>query len=236
MTIPFDTDWQRVATSPGAAVALARWATLEPGLAGADLDTLRRRARSRDVAQSDATLAALIRLATDDLLARRVIVEALMGRLLPIAATLARRSHDPYDGVLVELAGWAWELAATTPADRWAVLLAPQLARLAKRRYLAGRPIQPIVPLADHEPPATTDGLDERLALYEARLLLERAAASATITPNAARVLDAFALDDATDRLIAQYLERSEAAIKKTRERALARLRTYRWALALRAA
>jgi len=66
-----------------------RWAALEPGLASTDLDTLRRRARSRDVAQSDATLAALLRLAADDLLARRVIVEALMSRLVPLAAPLA---------------------------------------------------------------------------------------------------------------------------------------------------
>jgi DNA-directed RNA polymerase specialized sigma24 family protein len=236
VTIPFDTDWQRVATSAGAAVALARWAGLEPALAAADLDTLRRRARSLDVAQSDATIAALLRLAADDLLARRVIVEALMGRLVPIAAALARRSHDSYDDVLVELAGWAWELAATTPADRWAVLLAPELARLAKRRYLAARPIQPVVPLGDHQPPATTDGLGERLGVHEVGLLLERAVTSGTITPNAARVLNAFALDDAADRAIAQDLGCSEAATKKTRERALARLRTYRWALALRAA
>jgi DNA-directed RNA polymerase specialized sigma24 family protein len=236
MTIPFDADWQRVATSPDATAAVARWATLEPGLAAADLDTLRRRARSRDVAQSDATLAALLRLATADSLARRVIVEALMSRLVPIAATLARRSHDPYDDVLVELAGWAWELAATTPADRWATLLAPKLARLAKRRYLAARPMQPVVPLGDHEPPATTDGLDERLGVHEAAVLLERAVASGIITPNAAEVLDAFALDDASDQAIAHYLECSEAATTKTRHRALARLRKYRWAIALRAA
>ncbi|MHB8466515.1 MAG: RNA polymerase sigma factor [Acidimicrobiales bacterium] len=237
MTIPFDTDWQRVATSPDAAAAVARWATLEPGLASADLDTLRCRARSRDVAQSDATLAALLRVAADDLLARRVIVEALMGRLVSIAATLARRSHDPYDDVLVELAGWAWELAATTPADRWAVLLAPQLARLAKRRYLGAKPVQPVaVPLGELEPPATTEGLDDRLGIYEARVLLERAAAAGIITPTAAQVLDAFAVDDASDPVIAQYLECSEAATKKTRLRALARLRKYRWAIALRAA
>ena len=236
MSVPFDADWKRVAASPDAAVTLARWATLELGLAGANLDTLRRRARSRDVAQSDATLAALLRLAADDVLARRVIVEALMGRLVPIAATLARRSHDAYDDVLVELAGWAWELAATTAADRWAVLLAPELARLAKRRYLAARPLQPVVPFGNHELPATTDGLDEQLSRHEVDLLLERAVASGTVTPNAARVLSTLAVTDATDRVIAQHVGRTEAATKKTRERALARLRTFRWALALRAA
>jgi hypothetical protein len=140
MAIPFDADWRRVAASPDTTIALARWAKTEPSLAGADLDTLRRRAASRDIAQSDSTLAALLRLAGADLLARRTILEALMARLVPIAAALARRTGDEYDDVLAEVAGWAWELTATIPADRWTVLLAPNLARLARRRYLTARP------------------------------------------------------------------------------------------------
>jgi hypothetical protein len=236
MTIPFDTDWQRVATSPPAAVALSRWAALEPGLASTDLDTLRRRARSRDVAQSDATLAALLRLAADDLLARRVIVEALMGRLVPIAAAIARQGGEAYDDVLADLAGWAWELAATTPADQWTAFLAPKLARLAKRRYLSGRPHQPIVHLGDNEPPAATGELDEQLGLCEVGALLERAVASGTITPAAAVVLRALAVADATDRVIADQIGRTEEGTKKVRRRAVAQLRTCRWTLALRAA
>ncbi|MHB8466577.1 MAG: hypothetical protein ACYDH6_22655 [Acidimicrobiales bacterium] len=236
MAIPFDADWRRITLSSDTAVVLARWAMLEPSLAGADLDTLCGRARSRNVAESDATLAVLLRLAATDVLARRVIVEALMSRLVPIAAALARQGGEAYDDVLGELAGWAWELAATTAADRWPVLLAPKLARLAKRRYLAARPHHPVVHLGDNDPPATRDGLDEQLAVYEVGALLERAVTTGTISTAAACVLQALAITDATDRVIAQHLGRGVAGTKKTRERSLTQLRTWRPALALRAA
>jgi hypothetical protein len=233
LTIPFDADWRRVIVSPGATAALARWANLEPGLAGGDLDSLRRRAASRDAAQSDTTLAALLRLAQSDGLARRTILEALLPRLVPIAAALARRNGEEFDDVLVEVAGWAWGLAATTPADRWTELLAPKLARLAKRRYLAARPYRPDVFLGDTDLAAASDRVDEQLGSCEVTALLARAIASGTITAAAARVLRSLAVADATDRVIARQIGRTETATKKTRERALARLRTYRWALAL---
>ena len=236
MTIPFNADWRRVIVSPAATAALARWADVEPGLAGADLDSLRRRAASLDVAQSDATLAALLRLARSDGLARRTILEALLPRLVPIAAALARRNGEEFDDVLAEVAGWAWELAATTPADQWTELLAPKLARLAKRRYLAARPFHPDVYLADTDVPATSDRIDERLGTWEVATLLERAVGSGTITAAAAEVLITVAIADTTDRVIAEHVGGSEGATKKRRERALVRLRTCRWALALRVA
>lgn len=236
MAIRFDADWRRIITSPDTAVVLARWATVEPTIAVEDLDILRQRARSNDVAQSDTTLAALLRLAAGDVLARRVIVEALMGRLVPIAAAIARQSGDAYDDVLADLAGWAWELAATTPADQWTVLLAPKLARLAKRRYLSTRRYLPIVHLGENDPPAATDGLDEQLSVCEVGALLERAVASGTITAEAAAVLRALAGADATDRVIADQLGRTEEGTEKVRRRAVARLRTCPRTLALRAA
>jgi len=237
MAIPFDTDWRRVATSPDAAVALARWATAEPSLAGADLDAVRQRAAGPDVAQSDATLKALLRLARADLLARRVILEALMARLIPIAAALARRNGDPYDDVLAELAGWAWELAATIPANPSAAMVAPNLARMAKRRYLAARPYNPAVgPLDDTDPPERTDRLDEQLGAIEVRALLDRAVASQVIPAAAAQVLHIMAVADATNEVIAGLVGRSEAATQKARARAEAQLRICPWALGLRAA
>jgi hypothetical protein len=236
MAIPFDADWRRVAASPDTTIALARWAKTEPSLAGADLDTLRRRAASRDIAQSDSTLAALLRLAGADLLARRTILEALMARLVPIAAALARRTGDEYDDVLAEVAGWAWELTATIPADRWTVLLAPNLARLARRRYLTARPHDPPVELGDIEQPATADDLDERLSACEVSLLLKRAVADGTITAYGAHVLRTLAATDGTDRVIADNIGRTEAATQRARERAVAQLRTCPWTLALRAA
>jgi len=236
MAIPFDADWCRVVASPETKAAAARWAKVEPTLGDANVDTLCGRARSSDVAVSDTTLEALLRLAATDMLARRVIVEALMSRLIPIAAVLARQSGEAYDDVLAELAGWSWELAATTAADRWTSLLAPQLVRLAKRRYLAARPHQRIVHLGDIDPPATSDGLEQHLAAHEVGALLARAVASGTISAVAARVLAALAVGDTTDWVIARHIGRSEAATKKVRERAAAQLRTYRWALALLAA
>ena len=235
MAIPFDADWRLTAMSADTTTALTRWATIEPALAGADLETLRNRAAGRDVAESDTVVSALLRLASTDNLARRVIVEALMGRLVPIATTMAPLVGEPYDDVLVELAGWAWELAASNPSGRWTRHLAPNLARLAKRRYLATR-TRRHVSLGDRELPAPTDAIDERLGVHDAHTLLARAVADGTITPAAARVLSTVALTDASDRDIATHLGRSEQAVKKVRERALARLRSFPPTIELRAA
>lgn len=235
MTIPFDTDWRHITHRPDAASAMARWARSEPALAGADLDELRRRAQCRDDHTSDTTLAALLRLAEDDPLARRVIVEALMSRLIPIAGSLARRNAAPYDDVLAELAGWAWELAATTPHDRWQTHLAPNLARLAKRRYLSAHTLRPADRLEDRDIPAA-DRLDHGLGAYAAATLLRQAVTTGTISPAGARILATLIRTGGTDATIARHLGRTPASTKKARERALAQLRTWPPAAALRAA
>ena len=105
MSIPFDADWHRLCTASDTPAVLAHWGILEPTLTGEDLDGLRRRGRSHNPAVSDPVLAALLRLGATNVMARRVIVEALMGRLIPIAAGLARRNRDPFDDVLAAAGG-----------------------------------------------------------------------------------------------------------------------------------
>ena len=236
MTIPFNTDWRHVTHQPHAAATVGRWARLEPALAGADLDELRLRAQSRDDHTSDTTLAALLRLAGDDLLARRVIVEALLSRLIPISGILACRDVAQHDDVLAELAGWVWELAATTPCDRWSIHLAPNLARLAKRRYLSARTPRPADHLEDRDVPAAADRLDHHLGAHDATTLLRRAVAAGTISPAGAQVIATLIDTGGTDAFIAGHLGRTPASTKKARERALAQLRTWPPVAALRAA
>lgn len=236
MSIPFDADWRRLCAASDTPAALGRWAAEEPTLAGQDLDELRCQARSHDRAVNDPVLAALLRLAATDRLARRAIVEALMGRLIPIAAGLARRNGDPFDDVLAELAGWAWELAATTSAERWSAHRASNLARLAKRRYLAGRTHHKEVPLGRLDPLATLDGFEEVAAAHAVRTLVSGAAAAGTITPAAAQVLLGVALSDATDRDLGHRIGRSAGATKKARLRAAAQLRNCASATKLRVA
>ena len=237
MSIPFDADWRRLCTASDTPAALARWVIAEPTLAGQDLDGLRCLARSHNPAVSDPVLAALLRLTGGDHLARRVIVEALMGRLVPIAGGLARRNGDPYDDVLAELAGWAWELAATISSDRWSTQLASNLARLARRRYLTERRHNAVPHLGHHQAPDRSgDGFDHPLGAHDVDALLSRAVTAGTITPTGARILSALVATDGTDRIIARRLGRTPAAIKKSRERAVAQLRTWPPAAALRAA
>ena len=236
MTIPFDADWRHITAGPNAAATAGRWARSEPALDGADLDELRRRAQSRDDHTSDTTLAARFRLAEEDPLARRVIVEALMSRLIPIAGSLARRAAAPHDDVLAELAGWAWELAATTPHDRWRTHLAPSLARLAKRRYLSAHTLRPAERLEDRDIPAAADRLDAHLGAHDAATLLRQAVTTGTITPAAAHIIATLIRTGGTDSTIAHHLGRTPASTKKARERALAQLRTWPPAAALRAA
>ena len=236
MSIPFDADWRRLCTASDTPAALTRWGLLELALAGQDLDGIRCRARSHNPDVSDPVLASLLRLGATDRLARRVIVEALMGRLVPIAAGLARHNGDPYDDVLAELAGWAWELA-TVSAGRWSTQLASNLARLARRRYLSDRRHSAGPQVGDHQlPDRRGDAFDHPLGACDVDALLSGAVTAGTITPTGARVLATLVATDGTDRIIARHLGRSPAAIKKARERAVAQLRTWPPAAALRAA
>ena len=236
MSVPFDADWRRLCTASDTAATLARWVIAEPTLAGQDLDGLRCLARSHNPVVSDPVLAALLRLAATDRLARRVIVEALMGRLVPIAGGLARRNGDPYDDVLAELAGWAWELAATISSDRWSTQLPSNLARLARRRYLSARRHNAAPRPGYRQRPDRTDTVDHHLGAHDVELLLGRAVSAGTITPAGAQVLATLVATDGTDRIIAEHLGYSPAAIKKARERAVAQLRTWPPAAALQAA
>ena len=236
MSIPFDADWRRLCTASDTPAVVAHWGILERTLAGEDLDGLRCRGRSHNPAVSDPVLAALLRLGATDVMARRVIVEALMGRLLPVAAGLARRNGDPYDDVLAELAGWAWELVATTAHDRWETHLAPNLARLAKRRYLAAHTRRPAERLEDGDIPAVAGHLDDHLGACDVAILLRRAVTTGTVTATGAEIVATMISIGGTDTVIAAHLGRTPASTKKARERVLAQLRNWTPVAALRAA
>jgi hypothetical protein len=82
-----NTEWPIFATSGAAASALRRWAGSEPELARFDdLDGLVEELRSRtDVDHRDGLWLACIRLARDDIAARRVLLQALLPGLFTVA-------------------------------------------------------------------------------------------------------------------------------------------------------
>jgi DNA-directed RNA polymerase specialized sigma24 family protein len=134
------------------------WAR-EPALAGAgDLAAVLRRVRERP----DAVLAALLRLgAAGDQLAHRVVLQAMLGKLVLLCA----RRPDALPEAISEL----WLAIADYPLERRPTAIASNLAWTVHRRL--PRPL-PVRPWGDLDPPDAEPGRrDAGSTLDEARRL-----------------------------------------------------------------
>ena len=128
-----DADWRHVCASSRARRALAAWPAREPALAGVDsLDAVL--AMRRNPASAPAVLAALARMAHEDDIAARTLLQALLPGLIRLANTVGYGDAS-LDG---ELAGLAWERIRTYPCERAGSVAANVLLDV-KKRYLAAR-------------------------------------------------------------------------------------------------
>ncbi|MFP5376357.1 MAG: hypothetical protein ACLGIO_06190 [Acidimicrobiia bacterium] len=122
-------EWDRIATSPAATAALARWAAREPALspyadpAAAIAPGPGRRGTDR------AALAALARLAPGDDFAARAVLQAVLPGLMRLAAS--RCADDPVS--FEELVSFAWERIRTYPCTRGGSVAANVILDVRKR-------------------------------------------------------------------------------------------------------
>jgi hypothetical protein len=149
-----DREWNELCRSTASSIAPTRWRQQEPALGGAATldDVLRER---RADAAAPAILAALARLAADDELAARTLLQALLPGLVKMASTCC--SDDP--AALEELVSLAWERIRTYPVSRSGPVAANVIMDVRKR-YREHRMIDapggnwPDVPPAGVEPSA----------------------------------------------------------------------------------
>lgn len=238
MTTTFAEDWTRLCRGSRLTITLADWAAAEPALGGLGLDDVMRRARasSTDLAASDATLAALLRLGSGDQLARRTVLQAILPRLVGIARRHADRGRRSVGEVTADLAAATWE-ELVGAAGRWTSHLAARLVDLVEWRYRQARrheryedPTDDIAGAIDRSPRVGDHRAGDRLDVTR---LLQHAVERGVIGPEAARILEHAAFDGLTDAEIAACRGGTTAAAKKARQRAAAALRTLPAALAL---
>jgi len=234
MTTAFNDDWAHY--RPGDQI-LARWAATETDLAGLTLDQIMHRARgaAEDLAVSDATLAALYRLAAHDPLARRTALQAVLPRLVHTAQGLTRRpAHASITELVSDLAAIAWQDIADA-AGRWPSHLAAQLVRAVERHHGQtrgfGQHEHPVADIGSYV--ATSGGEPHRAEHVDVERLIRGAVRRGVITPEAGRILERVAYEGLTDAQIAAHHGGTAAATKKARQRAVLALRSHTPALAL---
>ena len=113
-TAALDQEWARTyGCSRSGREALRRWALAHPAIAGfRDLDDVLEGRRDPDAAQ--AILLALARLAPDDEIAARTLLQALLPGLVRMALTGFRDDPDAFE----DMTALAWERIRTYPQQR----------------------------------------------------------------------------------------------------------------------
>lgn len=173
-----EAEWTALAATAQAAQHLARWCAREPALAGpaTPATLVAEVVADRRWRRADPRLAALVRLAADDLAARAVLQCVLPG--LRAEPMRCRRHHwsladpvDDLDDVTTELAGAAWEVirarAGITLADPENTIVRAAAEKLRTRRRAEARTRARIIPLA---------GMAEsgQVGVHDARSIAER--------------------------------------------------------------
>lgn len=110
LLLTLDSEWSRLAGSPVARAALARWSASEPALAVFDdLDGVLEARRDPVAARS--VLSGLARLAPSDELAARTLLQAVLPGIIRVAAGAGPDAID-------DVVGLAWERIRTYPTTR----------------------------------------------------------------------------------------------------------------------
>jgi len=127
----YNADWERYRAQP----APGTW-TAHPPLAGCGaLDDVLARVggdRSLPVDDADVALGLVVRLAADDELAARVVLQRILPGLVTAARRRAHASACPTVTVLVELVAQAWIGIRTYPSQRRPIKVAANLVRDAE--------------------------------------------------------------------------------------------------------
>ena len=237
MTHPLTEDWCRLARLGCTTSRVASWGHHEPPLAGLTIDEILNRGRnaSTNLHASDSTVAALFRLAGQDPLARRTVLQIVLPRLIHLGRALG--GHELVD-VLADLAAITWQLAGESEG-RWTTHLARRLVVLVGRRYdqtLNCREQLGLCDLAEAASNISDPSLqvDDNVAgQLDVSRLLGDAVNQRVIGLVAAQLLICVALGGMTTEDAARHAGLSLHAAKKARQRAACALRAQPSVLAL---
>lgn len=195
-----DAEWAALAATASATQHLAGWCAREPALGGSTTATelVAAVVADRRWGRGDPRLAALVRLAVDNLAARAVLQCVVPG--LRAEPMRCRRHHwslaDPVDDladVTAELVGAAWEAirarAGTTLADPENTLVRAAAEKLRTRRRAEARTRARTVPLAGMAEAGQVDVEDARSTAERVMVTLVDAVRAETVTARQADLL-----------------------------------------------
>ena len=218
-----DAEWRTLATAPSSRSALIRWGRRQPLIAGlADLDELLA-LRRRDDATAKAILRSLAELAPRDVLAARVLLEALK----PGLVAMARIAGNDDPAAIDEVISLAWERIRTYPEARDGSVAANIIWDVRKRyrqhrRIEAPRRRVPVV--------AAGTGVSSSEDEIMARLLVGEIAAArrdGVISASALRLLVRTRVADEPIEAIAAEQHVTVECLMKRRSRAERQLRAH---------
>jgi hypothetical protein len=124
-----DREWGELNRSPATVEVLDRWRRAEPALAGLPTLAAILEERRSDAEAAPAILAALARLAADDHLAARCLLQALVPGMVRMASTIYADDPLAFD----ELVSLGWERIRTYPTSRPGSVAANVLWDVRKR-------------------------------------------------------------------------------------------------------
>lgn len=223
-------DWRRFSRSSGARAGLARWSLAEPDLAPfvtaeALVSALRAR---QDFDRRDAVWFAVLRLAKDDLDARRVALHALWPGLSVVAQRYGRRwdyedtAAEVVTAALERIAGYPMHRRSSPPAN----IVLDVRNRLHVRRQQEAAlgdalGLTVAVEVAEAEP-APQDGSSS----IELLRLVSDGVDRGKVTARGARLILLHRILDVPTREVASLEGRRAPSVRKARERAEAALAT----------
>jgi hypothetical protein len=165
-------EWAALAAAPATAAALSQWSSACPELTGVSTldDVLARVARSAPPVR-DAVLLALLERAQDgDALAGRAVLQAMLGKAVKVAGTVARRDdiRGDREEALARAVAALWQAIATYPVAlrpaRVAANLALDTVALAQRGHTGSSHFRlrfrevPVADVRDVAPAVQRDG------------------------------------------------------------------------------
>jgi hypothetical protein len=221
-----DRSWARVATSPDATAALARWRT-DPALDAPDLDALVAGVWAASKADADRAHAALAARAPSDPMAARVLLQILRPGLRNLGRRLALGGS--FDDVDHELLALAWEQIRTYRVDRRPTAVAANILLDIRKRHVravlepAHGPVsldhvaeqrRPAAPSAEHE------ALEAEVpSLRRAHARLVAAVDHGTITARSAAVVWRTRVQQDDDADVAAELGVAVRTLQRRRQR-----------------
>lgn len=217
-----DKDWQRVVAGGDGRRACLRWSRNDPALAHIQcpqelVDEIR---TASDPARSDELLSAIVRLAPNDAMAARLVLQALIPGLRCIARRFSSLAES--DEVEATVVAHAWARIRTYPHDRRPRRVAANVVLDTRKDSL--RALRPTAPLA--HPQANSDSEALRMEVEDDLVVLvNEAQHRGFISEPEAQLIISTRVEGRSLTAVADTMSSTSSALGKRRARAERRLR-----------